>query len=82
MRGRGVEGEREENPLRNKWVQHPIFLVRFETLCSRPSLSLTHWSRDKMAAFSQMTSLNTFSRMKMYELAPARRQAIIWTNDG
>ena len=39
MRGRGAEAEREQNPLRNKWVQHPIFSVSFETACSKPSLS-------------------------------------------
>ena len=31
------------------------------------SLVLTHWGRDKMAAFSQTTSWNAFSWMKMYE---------------
>ena len=31
-------------------------------------LILTHWGWDKMAAFSQTTSLNAFSWMKMYEL--------------
>ena len=30
IRGRGAEAEREQNPLRNKWVRH-IFRVRFET---------------------------------------------------
>ena len=39
MRGRGAEAEREQNPLRKKWVQHPIFRVRFETARSKPSLS-------------------------------------------
>ena len=28
---------------------------------------LTHWGQDKMAAFSQMTSLNAFFLIKMYE---------------
>ena len=37
--GRGAEAEREENPLRKKWVQHPICRVRFETARSKPSLS-------------------------------------------
>ena len=32
--------ERQQNPLRNKWVQHPIFRVRFETARSNPSLSI------------------------------------------
>ena len=32
IRGRGAEAEREQNPLRNKWVQHPIFRVHFETV--------------------------------------------------
>ena len=31
--------EREQNPLRKKWVQHPIFHVRFQTARSKPSLS-------------------------------------------
>ena len=31
--------EREQNPLRKKWVQHPICRVRFETARSKPSLS-------------------------------------------
>ena len=39
MRGRGAEAEREQNPLRKKWVQHPICRVRFETARSKPSLS-------------------------------------------
>ena len=39
IRGRGAEAERQQNPLRNKWVQHPIFRVGFETACSKPSLS-------------------------------------------
>ena len=39
MRGRGVEAEREQNPLHKKWVQHPICRVRFETARSKPSLS-------------------------------------------
>ena len=34
MHGRGAEAEREQNPLRKKWVQHPIFHVCFET-CSQ-----------------------------------------------
>ena len=29
----------ERNPLRNKWVRHPIFHVHFETARSKPSLS-------------------------------------------
>ena len=40
MRGRGAEAERGQNPLRKKWVQHPICRVRFETARSKPSLSL------------------------------------------
>ena len=36
IRGHGAEGERKQNPLCNKWVQHPIFHVRFETACSKP----------------------------------------------
>ena len=32
-----------------------------------PWLRLTHWGRDKMVAFSQTTSLNALSWMKMYE---------------
>ena len=47
---------------------------------------LTHWGQDKMAAILQTTVSNGFSWMKMYEfrygLTPAKRQAIIWTNDG
>ena len=39
IRDRGTQAEREQNPLRNKWVQHPIFRVRFETARSKPSLS-------------------------------------------
>ena len=39
IRVRGAEAEREQNPLRNKWVQHPIFRVRFETARSKPSVS-------------------------------------------
>ena len=39
MRGRGAEAEREQNPLRKKWVQHSICRVRFETARSKPSLS-------------------------------------------
>ena len=31
MRGRGAEADREQNPLRKKWVQHPICRARFET---------------------------------------------------
>ena len=42
MRGRGAEAAREQNPLRKKWVQHPIFRVRFETARSKPSLSSTN----------------------------------------
>ena len=39
IRGRGAEAERQQNPLRNKWVQHQIFHVRFETARSKPSMS-------------------------------------------
>ena len=39
MRGRGVEAEREQKPLRKKWVQHPIYRARLETARSKPSLS-------------------------------------------
>ena len=39
MRGRGAVAEREQKPLRKKWVQHPIFRVRFETVRSKSSLS-------------------------------------------
>ena len=39
MGGRRAEAEWEQNPLRNKWVQHPIFRLRFETAHSKPSLS-------------------------------------------
>ena len=39
IRGRGAEAEREQNQLRNKWVQHPIFRVRFGTARSKPPLS-------------------------------------------
>ena len=39
IRGHGEEAEREQNPLRNKWVPHPIFRVCFETARSKPSLS-------------------------------------------
>ena len=39
MRGRRAEAEREQNPLHKKWVQLPICRVRFETACSKPSLS-------------------------------------------
>ena len=39
MRGRRAEAEQEQNPLRKKWVQHPICRVRFETARSKPSLS-------------------------------------------
>ena len=39
MRGRGAEAEREQKPLRKKWVQHPICRVHFETARSKPSLS-------------------------------------------
>ena len=31
--------EREQKPLRKKWVQHPIYRARFETARSKPSLS-------------------------------------------
>ena len=31
MRGRGAEAEREQKPLRKKWVQHSIYRARFET---------------------------------------------------
>ena len=37
MRGRGAEAVREQNPLRNKSVQQPIFHVRFETARCKPS---------------------------------------------
>ena len=39
MRGRGAGAEREQKPLRKKWVQHPIYRTRFETARSKPSLS-------------------------------------------
>ena len=39
MRGRGAVAEREQKPLRKKWVQHPICRVCFETARSKPSLS-------------------------------------------
>ena len=39
MRGRGAEAEREQKPIRKKWVQHPIYRARFETARSKPSLS-------------------------------------------
>ena len=39
MRGRGAEAEREQKPLRKKWVQHPIYRARFETARPKPSLS-------------------------------------------
>ena len=29
IRDRGADAEREQNPLRNKWVQRQIFRVRF-----------------------------------------------------
>ena len=35
--------------------------------CRSIQALLTHWSRDKMAAFSQTTSLNAFPWMKMHE---------------
>ena len=35
MRGRGAEAEREQEPLRKKWVQHPIYRARFETARSK-----------------------------------------------
>ena len=43
----------------------------------------THWGRDNMATISQMTFLNIFSCIGSDNgLAPMRRQAIIWANDG
>ena len=39
MRGRGAEAEREQKPLRKKWVQHPIYRARLETARSKPALS-------------------------------------------
>ena len=55
-------------------------------------VNLTHCGWDNMAAIFQMTFLNGFSWIKMYEfqlkfhwclfLEPTRWQAITWTNDG
>ena len=39
IRGRWEEAEQEQNPLHNKWLQHLIFHVRFETARFKPSLS-------------------------------------------
>ena len=38
VRGRGAEAGREQNLLRSKLVQHPIFRVRFETARFKPSV--------------------------------------------
>ena len=44
IRGRGVEAERGQNPLRNKWVQYLIFRVGFETAPSlRTIFVLNKW---------------------------------------
>ena len=96
------------------WARNQfLFLLRYIVNQSynykhiHTGISLTHWGRDKMAAVSQTTPSNAFSRMKMLEfrlrfhgglflrvqltifqrgsdngLAPVRRQATIWTNDG
>ena len=52
IRGRGAEAERGQNPLRKKWVQHPIFRVRFETARSKPPLSSRNgWSARVRSAY-------------------------------
>ena len=55
----------------------------------QPSISLTHWGRDKMAAVSQTTLSNAFSWMKMLEFRlrfhlslSLRVQLTIWVNLG
>ena len=75
-----------------------MHITNFEQRFFAKECALTHWGRDKMAAIFLTTFWNVFSWMKMYEfrlrfhwnvfigsdngLAPTRRQAIIWANDG
>ena len=50
---------------------------------SRTSPPLTHLSLEKMAVISQISVQLTIHRIRLDNgLAPARRQAIIWTIDG
>ena len=47
-----------------------IVIIRkdvFERAKPSTGTCLTHWGRDKMAAFSQMTFSNAFSSLKMFE---------------
>ena len=43
MRGRGAEAEREQNPLRKKWVQHPICRVHFKNRALQTIIVLKKW---------------------------------------
>ena len=58
MRGRGAEAGQGQNPLSKKWVQHPIFRIRFETTRSKPSLS----SRNGRSARVSSTYIGTYPR--------------------
>ena len=60
MGGRRAEVEWEQNPLRNKWVQHPIFRLRFETAHSKPSLS----SRNGRPALVRSEYVWTYPRQR------------------
>ena len=60
MRGRGAEAEREQKPLRKKWVQHPIYRARFKTAHSKPSLS----SRNDRSARVRSAYVWTYPRQR------------------
>ena len=52
-------------------------------VCFSVCSQLTHWGRDKMAAIFQATYIQMHFLVSLDSgLAPIRRQAIIWTNDG
>ena len=78
MRGRGAEAEREQNPLRKKWVQHPICRVRFKTARSKPSLSSRLEMTDPPASTPRMCEHTRGSGAGMSKSARLR-SAHVWT---
>ena len=76
IRSRGAEPERDENPLRNKWVQHPIFHVCFEAACSKPSemadlpastLRICEHTRGSVTGMSKSARLRSANTLHMCE---------------
>ena len=71
IRGCGAEAELEQNPLRNKRVQHPIFRVLFETAGSKPSSSTRNGrsARVRGAGISKSALLRSATALHICELS-------------